>query len=290
MFYVVTIVKIKHDSILNHFCKFVNNNFLKYLKFNYSVLNFNIMNIRQKTLLDKLRRMGKLAISEEARLFNVSEMTIRRDLLFFETSGLLVRTYGGAMLRDGQENALFPLDSGNENKIKIAKVALSFVKPGLTIMIGPGTTTLQFARQLALSGILLSVVTNSLPIAAVLFKTSIQVMILGGSLRSNSIDMVGPITEKTLDEFYIDILFNGCDGASSDEGFFTVDMNLASMEKKSVQKSGKVIILTESHKFQKRSFVKFASLEEVSTVITDKNLPPEDKAKLEKNNIVTVTV
>jgi DeoR family transcriptional regulator of aga operon len=246
------------------------------------------MNVRQKTLLDKLRKTGKLAIAEEAVLFNVSEMTIRRDLLFFETSGLLVRTYGGAMLRDGQENALFPMDNGNETKIRIAKAALSFVKSGLTIMLSPGTTTLQFARQLALSDITLSVVTNSLPIAAVLFKTNIQVMLLGGALRSNSIDLVGPITEKTLDEFYIDILFNGCDGASSDEGFFTTDMNLASMEKKSVQKSGKVIILTESHKFKKRSFVRFASLKEVSTVITDKQLLPEDKLNLENNNISVI--
>ena len=248
------------------------------------------MNIRQKTLLDKLRKTGKLVISEEAKAFDVTEMTIRRDLLLFEDSGLLIRTFGGAVIRDGQENALFPMGSGNENKIKIAKAALAFVKSGMTIMIGPGTTTLQFARQLALSGISLSVVTNSLPIAAVLFKTNIQVMLLGGTLRSTSIDLVGPVTEKNLDEFYIDVLFNGCDGASSEEGFFTTDMNLASMERKSVQKSGQIIILTESHKFKKRSFVKFASLKEVSAVITDKNLPPEDKLNLEKNNISSVTV
>ena len=248
------------------------------------------MNIRQKILLDKLRKQEKLVISEEAKLLNVSEMTIRRDLLLFESSGFLLRTHGGAILRTGQKDVLFPLDSGNENKVKIGTATLAFVKPNQTIMIGPGTTTLQFARQLALTDISLTVVTNSLPIAAVLFKTNIQVMILGGALRSNSIDLVGPITEKILDEFYIDILFNGCDGASSDEGFFTIDMNLATMERKSVQKSEKVIILTESHKFQKRSFVKFASLNEVSTVITDKQLASKDKANLEKNNITTIIV
>ena len=130
-------------------------------------------------------------------------------------------------------------------------------------MRSTGSTTLEVARLLAVSGKRLSVVTNSLPIAAALFQTPIQVILTGGTLRSDSLDLAGPVTEKNLDEYYIDMLISGCDGAFASEGFFTKDINLAEMERKAVQKSKKVLIVAEVHKFKQRAFVKFASPGEV---------------------------
>ncbi len=235
------------------------------------------MNIRQKTLLEKLKKLGTLSIEEEADHFSVSTMTIRRDIQLFEEHGLAIRTHGGAVPRVNDPSQLFIQAKSTEAQKHIAAKTIELISPGSTIMLSTGTTTLEVARQLATSSLQLSVVTNSLPIAATLYQTQIQVILTGGTLRSNSLDLTGPVTEKNIDEYYIDTLITGCDGAIAQEGFFTKDMNLAEMEKKSVKKSRKVIVTTESHKFNNPSFVKFASTKEVSVLVTDKKISDNDK-------------
>ena len=237
------------------------------------------MNSRQKTLVEKLYKLGRLFIKEEATAFAVAPMTIRRDIQFFESQGIAIRTHGGAVPRVNEPLQIFTQSEASAIQKKIARKAVEMIPAESTLMLSTGSTTLEVARQLAASDLRICVITNSLPIAAVLFQTKIQVVLTGGSLRSNSLDLTGPVTEKNLDEYYIDILITGCDGVSQD-GFFTKDLNLAEMEKKSVKKSAKTIVVTESHKFNKPAFVKFASLDEISTVITDKKLPDEFSRQL----------
>lgn len=253
------------------------------------MLNYN-MNTRQKTLLEKLHKLGRLSIEEEALIFNVVPMTVRRDIQLFERQGIAIRTHGGAVPRISEPTQLFTHSDASEVQKRIARKAVEMIPSESTVLLSTGSTTLEVARQLAASDLRICVITNSLPIAAVLFQTKIQVILTGGSLRTTSLDLVGPVTEKNLDEYYIDLLITGCDGASAEYGFFTKDLNLAEMEKKSVKKSGKTIIVTESTKFNKPSFVKFASLNEVTTVITDKKLPDDTASLITKTGIELIQV
>ena len=248
------------------------------------------MNIRQKKLIERLHKLGRLSIEEEAASFKVAPMTIRRDIQLFEKQGIAIRTHGGAVPRISEPAQLFTQPDGSAAQKKIARKALKMIPNDCTLMLSAGTTTLEVARQLAASDLRICVITNSLTVAAVLFQTKIQVVLTGGSLRSNSLDLIGPVTEKNLDEYYIDLLITGCDGASAEEGFFTKDLNLAEMEKKSVKKSARTIVVTESHKFRKPAFVKFAFMNEISTVITDRKLPEEDASKIISNGIELVLV
>jgi len=249
------------------------------------VLIFNTMNRRQKTLLDKLARLGRISIETEAPIFGVSEMTIRRDIIMLDEMGLAIRTHGGAVPRTDVKESILAETRSTDGQKRIAKKVLELIPDACTLMLSTGSTTLEIARYLAVSGKRLSVVTNSLPIAAALFQTPVQVILTGGTLRSDSLDLAGPVTEKNLDEYYIDMLVSGCDGADATEGFFTKDINLAEMERKAVQKSKKVIIAAEACKFERRAFVKFASPKEISTVVTDVKLAAADVKALEKAGV-----
>lgn len=250
---------------------------------------FNIMNRRQKTLLDKLVRLGRISIEAEAPVFGVSEMTIRRDITLLEEMGLAIRTHGGAVPRTDVKESILAETSSTDGQKRIARKILELIPDSCTLMLSTGSTTLEVARHLAVSGKRLSVVTNSLPIAAALFQTPVQVILTGGTLRSDSLDLAGPVTEKNLDEYYIDMLISGCDGAIAAEGFFTKDINLAEMERKAVQKSKNVLIVAEAGKFERRAFVKFASTAEVSAVVTDGRLSQADAAALDKAGVKLIT-
>lgn len=246
------------------------------------------MNKRQVALLDKLNRLGRLSLEEEAGVFGVSSMTIRRDLAMFEERGVAIRTQGGAIPAHPDPTKLAGGGGASPVKRQIARRVVERIPDGSTLMLSAGSTTLEVARQLAVAEKSVCVITNSLTVAAALFQTPVQVILTGGSLRSDSLDLVGPVAEKNIDEYYIDILISGCDGAMAGEGFFTHDLNLASMERKSVQKSRNVIIVTESAKFGRPSFAKFASVAEVSAVITDAGLSQADRESLQVAGVEVV--
>ena len=244
------------------------------------------MNNRQRELLESMKKVGHVSIVEQSKIFGVAEMTIRRDLEMFENLGLAIRIHGGAI---SKQQSAFEMDAlispARSGQMSIAKIAVRQLVPGSVVMLNAGTTVLQVAREIAAQKIPLTIVTNSLSVAIVLYRSECQVLITGGTLRRQALDLAGPITEKNLDEYHIDTLLAGCDGADSQEGFFTKDISLAEMERKSVKIARRRIIVTETTKFGQRSLTKFADVGEISIVITDKALPNADIANLEKAGV-----
>jgi len=102
-------------------------------------------------------------------------------------------------------------------------------------------------------------------------------------------DLVGPAAEKYISDYHVDVLLTGCDGADTQQGFYTSDLNLASYEKLSVKISDKVFILAESTKFKQKALAKFADLEEIDSLITDNNLKAIDREILSRQKIKIIT-
>ena len=230
------------------------------------------MNIRQTEILKVLEERRRVAISEIKSLFDVSEMTIRRDLTALEEMGYVTRIHGGVTAK----NRLFLDSSFNqrekqqvEHKKAIARTAARMIEPGENVILDTGTTTLYIARELVRSNMTLTVATTSLAVASTLFNSTMDVLIFGGSLRREIPDLIGPLTEKNLLEFHADKLFMGCDGLVPDEGFYTSDLNISHIEEKMTRSADRVIVVTDSTKFGRKSFVKYADTDVVDTVITD---------------------
>jgi DeoR/GlpR family transcriptional regulator of sugar metabolism len=239
------------------------------------------MNQRQQILLDRLKNTGHISVLNQAKELSVTEMTIRRDLSFFEKQGIATRIHGGAI-------PSVPLPQGidimagkpREAQTAIAKQTLKLLTPGSTVLFNIGTTVLQVAREIATAKIHLTVITTSIPVAVALYQSECQVILPGGTLRRQGLDLTGPITEKNLNEYHVDALISGCDGAVADDGFFTSDINLAEIEKKSVEIAKQVIMVTESNKFGQKSFAKFANISDIAYLVTDKNLSARNQTAL----------
>lgn len=246
------------------------------------------MNLRQQELKNRIDAFGHIEIADEAQFFAVSEMTIRRDIVLLEKNGLAVQVKGGAIPKAKICESMS--SSPAKNAIAAAMLQLFEQMPEVkTLMLSAGGTTLAFARLLAQRSLPLTVLTNSIPIASALFQTRCKVILTGGELRANSMDLVGPAAEKYLADYHVDLLFTGCDGADSQEGFYTSDLNLASYEKLSVKISDRVFILTESAKFRSKSMVRFAELDEIDTLVTDSGLKAIDREMLSRQNIRIIT-
>lgn len=78
---------------------------------------FNIE--RQQEIISLLNEYGSISVSKLSKLLYTSAPTIRRDLSALENQGKILRTHGGAVLRNAAENEI-PLmlreDSNNKSK------------------------------------------------------------------------------------------------------------------------------------------------------------------------------
>jgi len=242
------------------------------------------MNDRQKKILQKLKKSGHVSVASEALVLGVNEMTLRRDLIFLEKAGVVTRVHGGAVPCSPTSGLDFLTIPPRKEQIAIAKETVKHIEPNSTIMLNTGTTVMQVAKEIADNEIPLTVITNSLAVAIVLYRSKCQVILTGGTLREQWVDLTGPITLKNLNEYYVDLLISGCDGALVSDGFFTSDINLAEIEKKSVEISKRVIIVAESYKFENKSFASFATIDQVDMVISDNGMIESDIAELKQNS------
>ena len=131
----------------------------------------------------------------------------------------------------------------------------------------------------------ITIVTTSLHVVHELQGSSIDVILLGGLLRKEFPGVYGPLTETLLNNLHADILFAGCDGASSEDGFYMADMGVSSLEQSMIRASEQVVVVTESSKFGHRSFARFATPRDVHIVVTDSELSVFDRFNLEEQGV-----
>ncbi|MFO7847829.1 MAG: transcriptional repressor AgaR [Balneolaceae bacterium] len=248
---------------------------------------------RRDNIIKKLQKEGKVRVDELSEEYGVTTVTIRNDLDFLEKKGILHRTHGGALLRNNVYNDPSIEEKqmlNKEEKQKIGEKAAEYIEDGQSILLDSGTTTLQIAYNLSeRSG--LTIMTNAIKIAMEIAKhEGANVMLTGGSLRTESYSLVGPDAEKTIKNYFFDTLFLGVDGLDVGFGLTTPNPMEAQLNRIMVQRSKQVIAVTDSSKLGRHSFSCICDLDMISKVITDSKINPTFEKELIKRNVEVVKV
>lgn len=231
---------------------------------------------RAKELLALVRGQGRIEVSESARLLGVSQETVRRELRKLEAQGLIRRSYGLAFPVESStfETALaertqnFP-----EEKARIAAEAARRVGEARTIFVDEGFQSLLVARALP-DDRDLTVVTTSLPIASDLAaRDNLQVIIVGGRVRGNTLGVVDGWATDMLRSFRMDLAFIGANGVTVADGLTTPDPAVAHVKAAAIACSHRKIFMGAHHKFGVTSFVRFAELSAFEVFVTGVELP-----------------
>jgi len=229
---------------------------------------------RQQKILQEVKRQRAIKVKELSKLFNVSEMTIRRDLEKLSRQGLIERVHGGVLSIDGTafEPTFREKEIVNmEEKIKIGKKAASLVKENDTVCLGPGTTVMQIVKNLGEKRI--TALTNSLNIAFELSKIpNVRLFVIGGEVRSESYAMVGPETEDYLRRFYVDKFFVGVNGFTIEHGITIPNPSEAAVYREMIKLSRETIVVADHTKLGRVSFAKIADVECIDALITDSGI------------------
>jgi DeoR family transcriptional regulator of aga operon len=247
---------------------------------------------RRRTILDQVKQSGEVLIADLSKQFDVSEVTIRNDLEYLEKKNLVMRARGGAIHNENQvgidQNIMDKNKIHMAEKAAIGQKASQLIKNEETIILDSGTTTAEIAKNL--EGFKrLNVITNALNIANLLVThPNINVIVPGGSLRQNSMSLVGPLAEKNLRNFFVDKAFLSTDGFDTKQGIFTPNIEEASLNGIMIEIAKEVILVTDSSKFERKSLAFICGLDKIKMVVTDKGISSEDKRRIEDAGVKVI--
>ncbi|MEN4042294.1 MAG: DeoR/GlpR family DNA-binding transcription regulator [Anaerolineaceae bacterium] len=243
---------------------------------------------RHQAILDLLDKNDSIQVVDLVSIFNVSEVTIRRDLDVLERKGLLRRVHGGAVSNTGRSyEPAFLIRSGkhSEEKMRIGRAAAELIENGDSLMLDVGTTTLEITRFLT-NHQNLTIITPSFQIAAQLVEhPGIRVILPGGILRKGELSLIGHLAESAINEFYVDKLFLAAGAVDPEIGFTEFNLEDTLVKRAMLRNAKDITALVDSSKFGKVALNAIASLKAVNRIISDRNLDPEIVKKIQNMNI-----
>ena len=243
------------------------------------------MHERHTKILELLSQYKKIEVTRLSELLSVSQVTIRKDLMQLESSGLILREHGYAALHDSDDLAN-RLVYHYEIKQRIASLAVADVQDGETLMIESGSCCALVALEIAKTKKNVTVITNSAFIADYIRKQgTLQIILLGGEYQQSSQVMVGPMTRRCMELFYVDKLFIGTDGFTADSGFTGNDYMRSETVRDMAQQANHVIVVTESTKFSQKGLVHLIDTGHIHMVVSDDRIPEECEQYLTEQGV-----
>ncbi|WP_261134065.1 DeoR/GlpR family DNA-binding transcription regulator [Bacillus sp. Marseille-Q3570] len=243
-------------------------------------------------ILEYLKDNERITVNEMMNLYGISRDTARRDLVKLEEQGEIFRTRGGALLASEMKEAEKQVENRQEDSVfiskekrAIAKAALTFIKPGESLMFDSSMYVQYLANILTEPSV---VITNSLKQASILSnRKDMDLHLLGGRLNIDYESLQGPYLFEDMERYFVDKVFISADGIDS-EGITYIDENEGMVTKEMTKRGKQVILLADSTVFGTQKLYKCLSFNELDVLVTDQNPRNDFLPLLEKSNVKLV--
>ena len=244
---------------------------------------------RHQRIVDWVTSKGAVTVDELCEMFGISQSTVSRDLQLLNQAGKLVKTHGGAIaVPNGlaiEPSVSYRKTQFTEEKQRIAKKAVEYIKPGETIILDSGTTTFWMVEHLHDIG-QLNVWTNDLYIAFELIgHENVEITMLGGNLRKKYFNTMGVLTNQLLSDIHVDRLFIGVDAINVEGGLMVYSPEEAELKRLMIKTAKETIVVCDHSKFEKMALMNICPIDQIQKIITGKETDPEAIKEISKINI-----
>lgn len=243
---------------------------------------------RQEYIFEILKERKAVSVAQLSKELYINEATIRRDLNALAKSGVVTRTYGGAVLNEGQDSEIpffIRETSYSEAKKQIGETAADFIKDGDTVFLDSSSTTAFMIPHLY-SRTGLKIVTNGAKAILMLSKLSdCELYCIGGKLRENSLSFVGESALQQLKNYHFDAAFFSCRGLDIETGLTDSNVSEAEIRKILIENSKRSFLLADQSKFDTVSFYSICPLQKLYAIITNTYPDAAWKESLKKSDV-----
>jgi len=245
-------------------------------------------NQRRDKILELLKEDGSAKVIDLARIFKVTEVTIRQDLEKLEKDGLVLREHGGAYLKNIEDQVrTFSLSHQDnlDKKELIATKCLEFIESGDSIILDSGSTTTEIAKKL--KGFKnLTVITNALNIAMMLgTEPGIELIVTGGEFKPPTLSLTGQKAADFFKGINVQKLFLATAGLSLKAGLTYPSISDLVVKKAMIDAAETTYLVADSTKIGKSSFASLGALSLINYIITDVGIEPKHTEVLKENDI-----
>ncbi|NRF93632.1 DeoR/GlpR transcriptional regulator [Paenibacillus frigoriresistens] len=228
-------------------------------------------------IMNILHKQQRTTIKELNNHLNVSEATLRTDLTQMEKDGLIIRTHGGAMIKEKtNDQQHFPIyETVNQlEKMKICQRASQLISNGQCILLDASNIALELARILVQEKYRLTVITNGIQAAMEMKENpNITVILIGGVLRVGSSTLEGRFGIDLLKRIHVDVMFTSASGFTIENGLTDSNVYEIELKKEMVKAASQVVALLDHNKMRKISIASYALTEQIDVLITDDETP-----------------
>ncbi|MPV36670.1 DeoR/GlpR family DNA-binding transcription regulator [Georgenia subflava] len=255
---------------------------------------------RQDHILAQVAQHGGVRVADVVEALGVSEMTVRRDITDLVARGLVDRVHGGAVATAGAaEEPYFrtKIDQHPDQKAAIGTLAAARVRPGDSLALSGGTTTLAVAHAIARLPHLatLTVITNSLPAAQVLHDAGEQArtesrpaptVILTGGERTRSDALVGLVAVEALQGLQVEWAFLGAHGFDPEIGLMTPNLAEAATNTAMVAGARTPVAVLDASKWGVLGLRTFCPVQDLAVLVTDRDPGEATRAAADRHGIL----
>ena len=231
----------------------------------------SVQSERWNRIRAELEDQGSVSVSDLARRFAVSEMTIRRDLSALAARGTVRKIHGGAVpIPPSDEPAAVRsvLNVGAKEAIAIA--AALRVPDGGTVVLDSGTTVGALAKRLR--GRRLTVITTSfIAFHELADDPETDIHLPGGRYRPETRSLTGPAAWEGLRELRVDMAFLGTSGIR-DGSFFNHQLDDIPIQRRILEIANEVWLLADRSKLGAIALGRVARLDQLRGVIVDSSV------------------
>ena len=242
---------------------------------------------RRQKIVELLIEEGTASLDLLCRHFDVSVMTIHRDLDELEAQGLLRKQRGGATIQSSihfDSDFRYRTQLCASEKRCVAQRTAEFIEPGMSVMLDDGSTSQAIAPFLVGKSPL-TVITNNLSLIADLGGLAgITVLALGGTYSKTFNGFFGILTESALQDLRADVALmssSSIDGASA----FHQDLEVVAVKRRMMESSARCFLMADHHKFERTALYLLARLDEFDGVITNSVLAKHKADALRRDGI-----
>lgn len=234
-----------------------------------------VMNAKQRRrlLTERVLTQGEIDFASVATEFEVSEMTIRRDVDDLEARGVVRKITGGAISVNGKSaEPSFAARAGAAavEKAHIAGAVADLLVAQQTVILDSGSTALAVARAVKGRELALTVVTPSVLVAVELIEEpGTTVLLVGGLVRPGELSIIGREAEESFERYNCDVFVMGVAGVHGTRGLSDYHREEAQVKRAAMRYADRTIVAADSSKLGRTQLMTIGQLASIHTLVTD---------------------
>lgn len=237
---------------------------------------------RQQRILEHVLQVGTATAAELAEVTGRSLMTVHRDVEDLAGRQLVRKFHGGVSALPTsafESSSEFRRNRNVPAKEALARVALEFIEPGMSIMLDDSTTVLALARLLPTRAPLTVVTNYRLALEELRDQRDIALIAIGGTYSRTHDSYIGPPGQTNLDAYAVDIAFQSTSTMDADMTYHQ-EQDVVEMKRVMLRCGQRRVLMMDGSKIGHSSLFKFLPVSDFTDIILTDDADTEVKARI----------